>query len=205
LNQSPYELFTGRAIDLKRDFRADQGEPIIVKKPKGISSDLAVTGQWAVVVRRIMNGTGVLKVYLIQSKKYAYRLRFVRAVAPEWVLEALNNVDLNASIGFEEGAEADFQEAVDRIMKDKEGQAIDAVIGSAERLDDEDDVQIIGDRGKVDIIMQSVDSLEEVWHKTSVKAEIKDEVGEEERDEVEISAEIEDETNMGDPQEAGYM
>jgi hypothetical protein len=152
-----------------------------------------------------MNGTGVLKVYLIQSKKYAYRLRFVRAVAPEWVLEALNNVDLNASIGFEEGAEADFQEAVDRIMKDKEGQAIDAVIGSAERLDDEDDVQIIGDRGKVDIIMQSVDSLEEVWHKTSVKAEIKDEVGEEERDEVEISAEIEDETNMGDPQEAGYM
>jgi hypothetical protein len=152
-----------------------------------------------------MNGTGVLKVYLIQSKKYAYRLRFVRAVAPEWVLEALNNVDLNASIGFEEGAEADFQEAVDRIMKDKEGQAIDAVIGSAERLDDEDDVQIIGDRGKVDIIMQSVDSLEEVWHKTSVKAEIKDEVSEEERDEVEISAEIEDETNMGDPQEAGYM
>jgi hypothetical protein len=45
---------------------------MVVKKPKGISSDLiSVTGQWAVVVRPIMNGTRVLKVYLVQTKKFA--------------------------------------------------------------------------------------------------------------------------------------
>lgn len=46
------------------------------KKPKGIASDLNVTGQWAVVVRSMMNGTGVLKVYLIHSKKSAHPLLF---------------------------------------------------------------------------------------------------------------------------------
>ncbi len=74
----------------------------MVKKPKGVSSDLSVTGQWEVVVRRIMNGTGVLKVYLIQSKKYAYCLKFVRAIAPEWVLAALKNIGADANIGFED-------------------------------------------------------------------------------------------------------
>ena len=32
-----------------------RGELVIVKKPKGISSDLRVTGEWAMVVRRLMN------------------------------------------------------------------------------------------------------------------------------------------------------
>ena len=62
-------------MDFVRDFRVDWGEPIIVKRPPSIASDLTTTGQWAVVVRRIMNGTGVLKVYLIQSKKYSYQLQ----------------------------------------------------------------------------------------------------------------------------------
>lgn len=60
--QNPYEQFTGKHAEFMRDVRVDWGEPIVVKKPKGIASDLTVTGQWAVVVRRIMNGTGVLKV-----------------------------------------------------------------------------------------------------------------------------------------------
>jgi hypothetical protein len=55
-----------------------------------------------VVVRRNMNGTGVLKVYLIQSKKYAYRLKFQRARAPQWVLDALNMITKDATIGFED-------------------------------------------------------------------------------------------------------
>jgi hypothetical protein len=71
-SETPFQLFTGKQIDLIRDFRVEWGELVVVKKPKGISSDLQVTGQWGVVVQRIMNGTGVLKVYLVQSKRYAY-------------------------------------------------------------------------------------------------------------------------------------
>ncbi len=41
---------------------------MVVKRPKGISSNLGTTGQWAVVVQRFMNGTGVIKVYLIQAR-----------------------------------------------------------------------------------------------------------------------------------------
>jgi hypothetical protein len=101
--KSPYELFTGKKVDYMRDFRAEWGKLIITKKPKKIASDLTVMGKWAAVVRRIMNGSGVLKVYLINSRKYAYCLQFQRAVAPTWVLDELEQVsDKNISIGFEE-------------------------------------------------------------------------------------------------------
>jgi hypothetical protein len=61
-------------VDWLRDLHVKWGEPVVVNNPKGLTSDLRTTGQWAVVVRRMMNGTRVVKVYLIQSKKYAYRL-----------------------------------------------------------------------------------------------------------------------------------
>jgi hypothetical protein len=48
--KTPYQLFTDSTVDFVRDLRVDWGEPILVKKPKGIASDLQVTGQWAVVV-----------------------------------------------------------------------------------------------------------------------------------------------------------
>jgi hypothetical protein len=65
-DKSPYEeIFTGKEVDYLRDFRADWGEMLFVKKPKQLASDLNVTGEWAAVERRIMNGTGVLKVYLV--------------------------------------------------------------------------------------------------------------------------------------------
>lgn len=54
------------------------------------------------VVGRIINGTGVLKVYLVQSKRYTYRLHFVRALAPGWVLETLKDIDLDTDIGLEQ-------------------------------------------------------------------------------------------------------
>ena len=38
---------TVERIDYDRDFRCRWGELVIVKKPKGISSDLKVTGEWA--------------------------------------------------------------------------------------------------------------------------------------------------------------
>ena len=74
---------------------------MIVKKPKGVSSDLRVTGEWAVVVRRLMNKTGVIKVYLIGSRKYAYRLQFRRAIVPDWVISSLNAIG-DRAIGFED-------------------------------------------------------------------------------------------------------
>ena len=100
--KTPIELFSGKEPDLVRDLRAEWGETIIVKKPRGIASNLNVVGEWAVVVRRIMNGTGVLKVYLVQSKRYAYRIKFKRAKAPEWVIGALNSISKDQRIGFEE-------------------------------------------------------------------------------------------------------
>ena len=42
------------------------------------------------VVRRFMNKTGVLKVFLIGSRKYANRLNFQGAKEPEWVITAMS-------------------------------------------------------------------------------------------------------------------
>jgi len=50
MEKTPCEMFTNGQVDYMRDLRVEWGEPIVVKKPKGISSDLKVTGQWAVVV-----------------------------------------------------------------------------------------------------------------------------------------------------------
>ena len=54
---TPYEMFSNDHIDYQRDFRCRWGELVIVKRPKGISSDLKVTGEWAMVVRRLMMKT----------------------------------------------------------------------------------------------------------------------------------------------------
>ena len=95
----PYELFTGDKVDQNRDFRCRWGEIVIVKKPKVIASDLRTTGEWAMAVRRSMNHTGVLKVYLIGTRRYAYRLKFVRATVPEWVITAMNSISRTITMG----------------------------------------------------------------------------------------------------------
>ena len=113
--RTPFELFTGESIDYLRDFRCRWGELVIVRKPKGISSDLHVTGEWAMVVRRFMNKSGVLKVFLIGSRKYAYRLSFRRAKVPDWVITAMNSIG-EKSIGFEdqhEGTETNETRLID--------------------------------------------------------------------------------------------
>ena len=48
-----------------------------------------------------MNHTGVIKVYLIGTKKFAYRLKFKRAVVPDWVISAMNSIG-DRTIGFED-------------------------------------------------------------------------------------------------------
>ena len=39
-------------IDSEGDYRCRWGELMSIKKPEGISNDLAVTGEWAMVVRK---------------------------------------------------------------------------------------------------------------------------------------------------------
>ena len=48
-----------------------------------------------------MNHTGVIKVYLIGTKTFAYRLKFKRAVVPDWVISAMNSIG-DRTIGFED-------------------------------------------------------------------------------------------------------
>jgi len=84
-----------------------------------------------------MNGTGVLNVCLVQSKRYAYRLHFARAIAPEWVLENLKDLSDN--------------------------------IYDPDPEDDE--VEIIGGSDRVQVVMQSIKSVEDAWNELAVKQE----------------------------------
>ena len=94
---SPYQLFTGKSLDKLRDLRANWGEPVVVKRPNQLTTGLLSKGQWAIVVRRQLDGTGLLKVYLIDSKHYAHRLKFQRAIPPDWVVTTINNLNTKAS------------------------------------------------------------------------------------------------------------
>ena len=66
-----------------------------------------------------MNGTGVLKVYLVQSKCYAYRLHFARAIAPEWVLENLKDLSDNIQIGFEEESQGSEDAGLEAVVEEE--------------------------------------------------------------------------------------
>ena len=53
------------------------------------------------MVRISMNKTDVIKVYLICTRKHAYRLKFKRAKVPEWVITAMNSIG-DKTIGYED-------------------------------------------------------------------------------------------------------
>jgi hypothetical protein len=97
-DKSPYHLFTGKMIDNVRDLRANWGELVVVKKPNQLSTGLTPKGQWAIIVRRQMDSSGILKVYLIDSKRYAHRLKFQRAIPPNWVITTINNINTATSV-----------------------------------------------------------------------------------------------------------
>jgi len=182
--KTPYELFTGNQTNYMRDLRVEWGEPIVVKKPKEVASDLKVTGPWGVVVRRMMNGTGVLKVYLVQSKRYAYRLHFTRAVAPEWVLESLKELNPDMKIGFEIDSQ-NYEEEMSEVVADEENKQEDAYDSNFNDIEDE--VQIIGGHDREQVILQSIQDAEEAWNKMAVKMEVvkeEEEVIEEEKDQI---------------------
>jgi hypothetical protein len=151
-SESPYEKFSG--------FRAEWREPITVKKPKQLSSNLQITGQWAVVVRCMMDNSGILKVYIIQTKKYAYRLQFRQAIAPDWVIESLNNIDINATIGFEDGVEipiAPDQLPTDIVTTESDKNNLDKTIEVNDLWQEEYPTE---EHNMV--IMQAIDTIEEV-------------------------------------------
>lgn len=105
-DKSPFELFTGKQPDLLRNFRARWGEPILAKKRRGLSSDLNSTALWAIVVRRIMNGTGVLKVFSLETRKYLHILKFARPRVPKRITDLLNELVITTKdISWEEGEE----------------------------------------------------------------------------------------------------
>ncbi len=116
--------------------------------------------------------------YLVQSKKYAYRFHFVQALAPEWVLEALNLITSEATIGFEDGAEDDLEGIVHKPYN-KATSADYNLLDDAIDSNDDDDDDINGGAEKVDLITKSIKSIEEVWHKDIAKTQVKQEQGEE--------------------------
>jgi hypothetical protein len=145
---------------------------VVIKKLRGISSDLAVTGQWAVVVQHIMNGTGVLKVYLVQTKCYAYCLHFTRAIAPEWVLDHMRAIDGDEKIG--------FKEEVQPINKTKtewlDEEDVEKMIPVFDYNNEEEDkIEIIGNQNHAQVVTQSIQSAEDAGQEMSIKQEALDE------------------------------
>lgn len=117
------------------------------------------------------NGTGVIKVYLVPSKKYAYRLRFACARAPEWVLEALKEINPEATIGFEDGSTTEDVQ-LHQVIEDIENQQYSIAEDEKNELKDlDDEVHFIGDNERQTVVMQSIKSVEESWDDTKVKQE----------------------------------
>lgn len=101
---TPFEAIHGFAPDLLRCMRGRWGETVIAKKPRGIASDLRESGSWGVIVRRTFDGSGIVKLYMVESKRYAWRLNFRRGMkTPNWVTVAIGNVAPESIIGFEDG------------------------------------------------------------------------------------------------------
>ena len=113
--ESPYQMFTKKEADYNRDFRIRWGEIVLAKKPRGISADLEDVSRWAIVVRRYMNRTGVLKVFILDTKRYAYVLKIARPKVPQRILDQINDMSVESNdILMEEGSsELDLVESVE--------------------------------------------------------------------------------------------
>jgi hypothetical protein len=140
--KAPWELFSGRKIDLDRDVRANCGEPILTKRRRGISSGLEPNARWSIVVGREMDGTGVLKVYNIESKRYAHILNFRRARVPEWVITELSKINPASEISFEDEDITDVQSLNDEVFNDDEPVIPQVLDDGAELLNNTDATSI---------------------------------------------------------------
>jgi hypothetical protein len=65
-------FYPGHAnLDVLRDLRPK----------KGVATSISVMkAEWGIVVSRTFNGSGVLKVYLLESRSYAHRFKFARPI-----------------------------------------------------------------------------------------------------------------------------
>jgi hypothetical protein len=88
--------FFGRTndLDVRRDLRASIGEVLMFKRPKrGVATDISVLkAEWGIVISRPFNGTGVLEVYLIESKAYGHRFKFERLAVPHFTMQLLRSL-----------------------------------------------------------------------------------------------------------------
>jgi hypothetical protein len=105
-----------------------------------------------------MNGTGILKVYLVQSKKYSYRLHFIHAVAPECVLESLKELNSAVKIGFEEDSLYN-EEDVSNVSAEEENKQ--AEIHESNPDEDDEEVQFIGGHEQQQVVLQSIKEAED--------------------------------------------
>jgi hypothetical protein len=123
------------------------------------------------VVQQIMNGTGILKVYLVQTRKFAYRLNFTRALAPEWVLEALRDLNPDVNVGFEARSQ-EYEDNWNDMINEIEKQEPTTFDESVNAEEEDDEVQIIGGDDRQTVVMQAIKSVEEAWNdKVIVKEE----------------------------------
>jgi hypothetical protein len=134
-SKTPQELFTGREIDLNRDMRAYWGEIVLVKRRKGLASGLGPNARWAVIVGREMNGTGILKVYVVETKRYAHILNFRRARVPEWVIVELNDINPDSIVRYEEDDMTSIERLNDETFDDNEPVLSDRLVNAMNKVD----------------------------------------------------------------------
>jgi hypothetical protein len=132
-------------------------------------------------------------VYLVQSEKYAYHLHFMHAVAPEWVLESLKELNSDVKIGFEEDSLYDAEDISNVIAKEENKQD---EMHESNPEDNGDEVQFIGGHEQQQVILKSVKEAEDAWKNMSVKGEVIKE--EEEQDENEEQTEEEERLTQGE-------
>ena len=91
--RSPYELFTGKAVDHARDFRSPLGAAVAAYRPqRGIGRDtstIAPKAEIGIVAVRPMDGTSTIGIYLPAKKSIIYTVKFERIRTPEWLLHDL--------------------------------------------------------------------------------------------------------------------
>jgi hypothetical protein len=68
-------------------------EPVIVYRPKrGATRTLEAKGEWAVVLWRSMNGSGIIGVQIVSIGHFAHRLKFERTRVPNTVLARIKEL-----------------------------------------------------------------------------------------------------------------
>jgi hypothetical protein len=124
----------------------------------------------------------------------------MRAVAPEWVLESLNEMNSDMKIGFEEDSISEEQDISD-VIEEVEIKQTGEHESTPEENDDE--VQFIGGHEQQQVVLQFIKEAEDAWKNMAVKDEmIKDE---EDQEESKVQTEEEEEELTPEVQSGHYV